>query len=62
MAWEAQLEKHIAALTPEQVESALKRHIDPRKLIVVSAGDFEVKPAQATTQPSLPASFPARRD
>jgi len=30
----------IAALTPQQVHDALKRHLDPRQLSVVKAGDF----------------------
>ena len=40
MLWEADLEKKISALTPEQISAAMKRHIDPQKLVVVSAGDF----------------------
>lgn len=40
MAHEAELEKKIAALAPEQVVAALLRHIDPHKLIIVTAGDF----------------------
>jgi zinc protease len=50
MLWEADFEKKIAALTPEQVNAALKRHIDPKKLVIVSAGDFgadDVKKASA---------------
>ena len=43
MAWEADLEKKIAALTPDQVNAALRKHIDPKKLVVVAAGDFEAK-------------------
>jgi zinc protease len=46
MLWEADFEKKIAALTPEQISAAMKRRIDPKKLVVVSAGDFgdEKKP------------------
>lgn len=40
MAFEAQLEHTISTLTPEQVNAALRAHIDPAKLVVVSAGDF----------------------
>src|SRR6185503_7832196 len=49
MLWEADFEKKIAALTPEQVGAAMKRHIDPKKLVVVAAGDFadEQKPGAA---------------
>jgi zinc protease len=46
MLWEADMEKKIEALTPEQIGAALKRHIDPKKLVIVGAGDFgeEKKP------------------
>ena len=40
MLWDADLEKKISTLTPEQVGAALKRHIDPKKLVIVNAGDF----------------------
>ncbi len=43
MDYEADLEKKIEALTPEQVTAALQKHIDPKKLVIVSAGDFETK-------------------
>ncbi len=56
MAWESDLEKKIAVLTPEQIKPALSRHLDPAKLVFVAAGDFEAKPADASAQPSAPAS------
>ena len=62
MLWEADLEKKIAALTPEQVKSALNRHIDPKKLVVVAAGDFEAQSADASGQPPPPAASPNRRE
>jgi zinc protease len=40
MLWEADLEQKISALTPGQVGAAMKRHIDPKKLVLVNAGDF----------------------
>lgn len=40
MAWDADFEKKIAALTPEQVNAAMKKHIDPAKLTIIQAGDF----------------------
>ena len=33
-------EKRIAALTPDQVRDALRRHVDLKKLSVLTAGDF----------------------
>ncbi|MFN2563557.1 MAG: M16 family metallopeptidase [Gemmatimonadaceae bacterium] len=40
MAWDAELEAKIQALTPEQLTAALRRTIDPRKLTIVRAGNF----------------------
>jgi zinc protease len=35
------MEKRIAALTPEDVTAAFRKHIDPKKLVIVRAGDFK---------------------
>jgi zinc protease len=40
MKYYADLEKQIAELTPEQIVSALRSHIDLKKLFIVTAGDF----------------------
>ncbi len=40
-AWDIDFEKRIAALTPAQIRDALRRHIDPKKLSVMKAGDFK---------------------
>jgi zinc protease len=40
MAWQATYEKNIADLTPERVNAVLRKHLDPRNLTVVVAGDF----------------------
>ena len=45
MEWQAEMERRIKALTPEAVNAALRKHIDPAKLVVVAAGDFEAKPS-----------------
>lgn len=39
-AWDADFDARIAALTPQQIQSALKRYLDPNKLSIVKAGDF----------------------
>lgn len=44
LAWDAEFEKQVAALTPEQVVAALRRHIDSSKLTILKAGDFEKNP------------------
>jgi zinc protease len=35
------LEKRIAALTPEDVKTAFRKYIDPSKLVIIRAGDFQ---------------------
>jgi zinc protease len=40
-AWDVDFEKKVAALTPAQVNAALRRHIDPARLAVVVAGDLK---------------------
>jgi zinc protease len=39
-AWDEALERRVAALTPQAVLEAMRRHIDPAKLSIVKAGDF----------------------
>ena len=41
MKWDAQLEAKIQALTPEQINAAFRKHIDPAALSIVKAGDFK---------------------
>jgi zinc protease len=43
MVFEADIEKKINALTTEQVNAALRKYIDPKKVVTVTAGDFETK-------------------
>jgi zinc protease len=40
MAWDADFDARIAALTTAQIQAALRRHLDPQKLSIVKAGDF----------------------
>jgi zinc protease len=49
MVWSADLEKKVAALTPEQIVAALRKHIDPAKFSIVKAGDF-AKAAKGETK------------
>jgi zinc protease len=39
--WDAKLEAAVAALTPEQVNEAFKRHVDPAAISIVKGGDFK---------------------
>jgi zinc protease len=50
MEFEAALEKNIRALTPGQVSTAWRTHVDPKNLVVVTAGDFEAKPTPAAAR------------
>jgi zinc protease len=45
MRYYGDLEQKIAAVKPEQVLAALKKHIDPARLTIVTAGDFSGKTA-----------------
>jgi len=49
LAWDEDFEKKIAALTPDQVNAALRKYIDPKKIIIVRAGDFAKNPPVKTT-------------
>ncbi len=52
MAWDADFDAKIAALTPEQIQDALKRHLDPHKLSLVKAGDFKRFAGEYQSRPS----------
>ena len=41
MAWDADLEAKVAALTPAQIKEAMARHLDPAAWVIVKAGDFK---------------------
>ena len=41
MTFDADLQKKVEALDPEQIVSALRRHLDPAQLSIVKAGDFK---------------------
>ncbi len=49
-AWDAEFERRIAALTPEQILAAMRRYIDPAKIIIVKAGNFAKKEQLAPIQ------------
>jgi len=47
MAWDDELEKHVTALTPDDVAAAFRRNLDPARVTIIKAGDFK-KAAAAT--------------
>jgi zinc protease len=40
LAWDEALERKVAALTPADIQAAMRRHLDLGRLTVVTAGDF----------------------
>ena len=41
MAFDSELQRKIEALSPEQILTALRRHLDLSQLSIVKAGDFK---------------------
>jgi len=39
-AYDIEFEKRIAALTPQQLVEAMRKHVDPSKITIIKAGDF----------------------
>src|SRR5262245_51168020 len=39
-AHEVEMEKRIAALTPQDIHAAFKKYVDPKKLVIIRAGDL----------------------
>lgn len=50
LAWDAELEKKIAALTPEQVNAAIRKYFTPDKITIFKAGDFAEAKTKMKTQ------------
>ncbi|HLH39520.1 MAG TPA: pitrilysin family protein [Bryobacteraceae bacterium] len=46
LAYDAELEKKIAALTPAEIQEAMRRNLDASQLVVVKAGDFSKMKSQ----------------
>jgi len=63
MAYYSDLEKKINALTPEQVLAALKKRIDPKRLVIVDAGDLKAaaKETAAKDAAAKDAAAPAKK-
>jgi zinc protease len=49
MAYDTKFEAAVKALTPDQVNAAVKKYLDPMKLSIVRAGDFKNKPPVKAT-------------
>ncbi|HEX8069638.1 MAG TPA: pitrilysin family protein [Pyrinomonadaceae bacterium] len=46
--WDAELEAKIKALTPEQINAAMRKYITPDKMTIIKAGDFKQTAAGPT--------------
>jgi zinc protease len=42
--WDADFEAQIKALTPEQINAAMRKYVDPSKMVIYKAGDFAKNP------------------
>ena len=51
-AWDAQIDRRIASLTPREIADAMKRHMDLSQLSVVRAGDVSGAAPRAAAGPS----------
>ena len=47
IAWDAELESKIKALTPEQINAAMRKYITPDSITIIKAGDFAKAKAKA---------------
>ena len=70
LAWDADLERKVAELTPEQINAAVRKYIDPSKINIVEAGDFanagkpDAAPGKTGSEPggnAPPATHPGGR-
>jgi zinc protease len=41
MKWDEQVEARIRSLTPDEINAAFRKHVDPAALSIVKAGDFK---------------------
>ena len=51
MAFDAEFEKMVSALTVADVNAAMKKYIKPAKISAVEAGDFAKHPPKAAVKP-----------
>lgn len=49
--WDADLDAKLRALTPEQINAAMRRHMDPTKITIIKAGDFAKNAAAGQAAP-----------
>jgi zinc protease len=52
--WDADLERRIQALTVTEINAAFRKHIDPKSLSIVKAGDFKTAGVYSTATAKNP--------
>jgi len=52
MKYYSDLEQKIKAATPAQVNEAFRKYVDPKRIVIIEAGDFKGKPAEAKAAPA----------
>jgi zinc protease len=57
--WDADFEKKVLALEPEQIRAAMNKYIKPDQFVIMKAGDFKGAAAAASAAPAAPATPPA---
>ena len=50
LAWDEGLEKAVSGLTPNDVATAMRHHLDPAQISIVKAGDFAKAAKPATSK------------
>jgi len=45
LSFDGALEERVAATSPESIKAAVRKYFSPKKLVIVTAGDFKKKPA-----------------
>jgi zinc protease len=51
MMWDAAMEEKVSKLTPEQINAAMKKHVDLNKMTFVKAGDFAGAEKKKSSKP-----------
>jgi zinc protease len=60
MAWDAELDAKVRALTPADIRAAMQRHLDLSKMTFMKGGDFDGAAADASAAPAGSAGGAAR--
>jgi zinc protease len=59
MNWDAKFEERVSALTPAEVNAAVRKYIDPAKISIMQAGDLSKANANPPVSPAVSPGAPA---